>query len=293
MALNNKESALFMTPPKSSVVGSTGFIGSHLFNELKKHYPDLIGTSRNEQPFLDLRRPTINFSTKGYRWAIIAVGYSTPQRCIQEPDLCWQVDIDGTMELCREFIVRGITPVVLSTTQVFDGEQEVYYPHSPTSPTNMYGEIHAKREEILMREMADDCLIIRLCRIYGPHQNVMHEIVQKLLNRGEVEAAVDQELQLASIEELSNCLFDLQAQDARGIFQICPKEPANRYEMACYIAEGLGMERSCVKAISMSDIDNIPRPKSAYLASFCEIKEWKEGVDELIKCYRSADVGRG
>jgi len=279
-------------PPKSIVIGCTGFIGRHFYHHLQNYYPDIIGTDRRGKTALDLKNPQLTFDVGGHSWAIIATGYATPKRCYDDYSLCRQLDLDGVVNLSKQLVDKGIIPVIFSTSQVFDGSQSLYYPESKTSPVNLYGVIHAEREERLLEELKGRCLILRLCRVYAANGGTVLDIITELMQRGEITAATDQILQLVNIEEVMAAIFALQSANKRGIYQISPEDSVSRYEMACYIAQELGVSVSNVKKITMSDIDNIPRPKCAFLASCYNVQSWKEGVDQVVKQYRKIALGK-
>ena len=276
--------------PKSLIIGVNGFIGSNFFNALTLCYPDIIGTSKKGEVTLDLLEPNISFSLDGYSWALIAAGYATPQRCYADPNLCEKIDLKGVLTLSKQLLKEGVTPVMFSTTQVFDGSLPLYYPDSQTSPVNLYGKIHADREERLLHELHGDCLILRLCRVFAKEQGMICEIVNELKQKQEVFAATDQMLQIVSVEEVISCVFDLQRANERGIFQICPEDHVSRYKMSCFIAKELGLPPEGVKPIVMSDIDDIPRPKIAHLASCYKVQPWKTGVINVVDQYRKKAV---
>lgn len=272
-------------PPKSIVVGSNGFIGSAFIEALSTYYPEVIGTSRRGFPALDLANPQLDFELKGSTWALIAAGYATPQRCVKDAAYCRTVDLDGVVNLSKQFLQQGVTPVILSTSHVFSGEEPIYYPHSKTSPVNAYGKLHAQRETQLLRELDGECLILRLCRVYTTNHGVPFEIMNQLAERGEISAATDQILQLVGVDAVISCIFELQQQERRGIFQICPKDWASRYMVACYIADLMGYGQGCVKPICMSEIDDISRPKYIHMESCNPVRSWKEGVKQVVKRY--------
>ncbi len=272
--------------PKTLVIGHNGHVGGCFYRRLLSVFPDLIGTSRRGAYPLDLLNPQINFSLEGYSWALIAAGYATPQRCMENYALCRQIDLEGVLSLAKQCVQKGVTPIIFSTTQVFDGSEPCYYPESKTSPVNWYGMLHAEREEKFLDKLRGNCLILRLCRVYGNNSGIISELIRELMQKLTIDAAVDQILQLVSVEEVISCLFDLQKRDARGIYQICPKESVSRYEIACYIARTLGLSAECVRPITMSQIDNIPRPKFTFLASCQQVQSWRKGVDTVVNQHR-------
>ncbi len=278
-------------PPKSIIVGCTGFIGKHFYSYLKNYYPDIIGTNRLGEVVLELKDPQVTFEVGDNSSAIIAAGYATPQRCYQDYSYCRAIDLDGVLNLTKQLVDRGITPIVFSTSYVFDGSKPLYYPESTTSPVNLYGALLAEREEKLLEELKGNCIILRLSRVYASDEGIIVDMIKELMETGRIRAATDQMLQLVNIEEVMFAVFALQKANKRGIYQICPEDSVSRYDMACYIAQQLGFSPSDVTKITMNEIDNIPRPKSAFLASCYKVRSWKEGVDQIVSQYRKVVFG--
>ncbi|MCP5468966.1 MAG: sugar nucleotide-binding protein [Chlamydiales bacterium] len=182
-------------PPKTAIFGKGGLIGSHLFDYYQSFYPDLLGTDRTA---FDLRNPQLSFSLEGYKWAIIAAGFATPQRCLSNPDLVEAIDVRGMRTVVHALQKRDVTPILFSTAYVYDGKEECYYPDTPTTPLNAYGQLHADREKEL-----GGCLFLRLGRVYGEDERSIIGSIAAQLIRGEVvRAAVDQELQLVHVEDV-------------------------------------------------------------------------------------------
>lgn len=92
---------------------------------------------------------------------------SQPNRCEQEPDLSYAVNVqvsETLAKLCRD---RGIPLVFTSTDQVFDGQAAPYDETHPPNPINTYGR-HKLEAEQRIRAIYPAVTLCRLPLLYGP-----------------------------------------------------------------------------------------------------------------------------
>lgn len=271
-----------MKPISSAIIGKDGIIGRAFFQYHSRFYPDLCAAGRED---LDLGKPDLKFLKQECSWAIIAAGWGTPQRCVDNPALARKLDYDGVLNLSRMLAKRGVTPIFFSTTYIFDGKESLYFPNSPASPTNEYGALHADREKRLMEELDGNCLIIRLSRVLG-ERSLVHEMCEQLLKKQIIHAAVDQVLYLVTTSDIVDGVTALQQANKRGIFHICQDEGITRYELARYLAKELFLSEALVHPIKLKEVSRIGRPERIKMLSSIKVRPWKEGVDAILKQYR-------
>lgn len=277
-------------PPKTCVIGKNGFLGSHFFNHYKQFYPDIIGTTKEGEYAIDLSNPKVSFPLEGYSWALIAAGFATPQKCHKYPEVAKKCDIEGTLRLARELNQKDIIPIIFSTAYVFDGKEKQYFSDTPHSPVNIYGKLYAERERRLLDELKKNCLIVRTCRVYGEKKGdrtILDSMIDRLMHQQKIEAAVDQILQLVSVQEVIACISNLQNKNARGIYQICSKNGVSRYDVAKYLASSLELCEAMITPVKMSAFDKINRPRVVNMVSCFPVKSWKKGADCLVSQYRN------
>ncbi len=107
---------------------------------------------------------------------------SKPNRCEQEPELSYRLNVTASetlATLCRDYCI----PLVFtSTDQVFDGENAPYDESSIPHPINVYGR-HKLTAEQRLREIYPDVTICRLPLLYGPPSTHNTCFVQDFLAR--------------------------------------------------------------------------------------------------------------
>jgi len=76
------------------------------------------------------------------------------------------INVDGTLQLVDDLLARGVKPVFLSSSCVYDGELGYYGEDQPSSPLNEYGRQKVEVERALVKN-ASDALVLRLDKVVG------------------------------------------------------------------------------------------------------------------------------
>lgn len=224
-------------------------------------------------------------------YAVIAGGMGNPKECLQNPAKSHQCNVEGPLRIGKWLVERGITPIFFSSDYVFDGIQT-----SSLSPLNLYGEQKAELEARALQELEGNYLMIRLTKVYGLNKGdgtLFDEMAANLIRKKPVSAAADQVFAPICVDDVIRGVAALQMKKARGLFHFAGPDYASRYEMACYLAEQLKMERTCITKVSLDDLgDGIKRPKCVRLPSAVQALPWKKGINRIVKQYaRERDLG--
>jgi len=274
------------------VIGAQGFIGSHLYRYFSSFDPETLGTHHRPHPhyaLLDLKAPSFDFSLKGYAYALITAGMGNPRLCEERAQESYLCNVESPLLLGRELIRQGVTPIFFSTDYVFGGSESSYTESSPTSPLNVYGRGKAELEKRAREEFADQCLIIRLSKVYGIEKGdgtLYDEMVTTLIKQRVLYAAKDQIFAPIFIQDLILAIVALLSSGKRGLFQCAGNLSASRYEMAVEVAKKLGCEIRSVRPISLDELeDGVLRPKKLILQSFWGRLPWKEAIQKIVDQY--------
>jgi len=261
------------TIPKTSVIGSSGFIGSAFLSFYRRIYPDSIGTSRKPSMkdnilFLDLLKPDIShlkLSENNYKEAIILSAMSKISECEANKELSHKVNVDGTLELIRQLISEGIKPIFASSDYVFDGYRGNYLDDSPASPITEYGKQKAEVESGIDEISKGNFLVIRLSKVFSLKKGdgtLLDEIASKLASGETILAAYDQIFCPILISDLVNIVTMLQATGHTGIVNICGQEVWSRYNLALEIAKVMKIAPEKVIKVSLADLNLGIRPEN-------------------------------
>lgn len=276
------------------MVGAKGFLGRHLYAFYRRFHPQTLGTHHSPCEGLahcDLLRPSLDWLKEPCEYVAIAAGVATPKACLIDPIKTHQCNVEGSLAIGRALIERGITPIFFSSDYVFNGIDNTIH-----SPLNTYGKQKAELEERALQELGGNYLMIRLTKLYGLEKGdgtFFDDMAARLMENKPLVAAYDQVCAPISVEEVVRGVWALQRQQARGVFHFAGPEYASRYEMACYMAEKLQVEKNLVTKIPLAEWqDGVTRPKCVRVPSTLQALPWKEGVNQIVKQYaRERDLG--
>ncbi len=251
-------------PPRTAVLGADGFLGRHLWATYRRWHPDTLGTTRRGTPgrlALDLTNPAVDaqaLADAGYQAAVLPAALTNIARCQREPDLAWQVNVEGPLAIARRLAHAGITTIVYSTDYVFDGQTGEYDDDAAPCPVNQYGRTKAELERRLPEACGDNYLILRLSKVYGRMQGdgtLLDEMFSRMLAGQTVAAAGDQVFCPTTVEDVVAGTLALQAAHAKGLFNLCAPQRWARYDIACAVAQAIGMDPARVKRMHLVDLN--------------------------------------
>lgn len=259
--------------PKTLVIGSSGFIGSHFLKYYRDIYPDMVGLDVNPMGGHSIRFDISSMSIKeiginirDYRNALVLAGITKVSVCEKEKERSRKINVDGTVRLIRELIEKGIKPIFFSSDYVFDGEKGGYRDDDPVNPINEYGKQKAEVEALIPEITDGNFLVVRLGKVFSLKKKdgtLFDEMADILSSGGVVRAAHDQIFCPISINDVIKAVTELQKKDASGIYNVCSIKPFSRYALACGLARALKKDESQIKPVSIDTIDPaVKRPKN-------------------------------
>ena len=249
------------------VVGSKGFIGKHLINA----FSPSVYTHHHSTPYLlDLKSPNIHsLPLTNQTHIIIAAGCANINGCEQNPKESYEVNVEGTLELAKQSIEKGLFPILFSTDYVFDGKEGSYSETSKLNPINAYGRQKAELETRLNDVTDGNHLLLRLSKIYSSSArdgSLLDEMIASLLNRSPVYAATDQIFCPLNMDSLIEIMRNLIDQNIIGLINIGGKKSISRYDLAINVCKNIDALESLVKPISLEAIPGSQRPKNTSLS---------------------------
>lgn len=121
-------------PSRILLTGGSGRLGT----ELRQLLPGIVAPSRAE---LDITRPeTVAAALDRYQPEVVvhAAAYTNVAAAEREREMCWRVNVEGTRNVVREVISRGIFLIHISTDYVFEGTRGGYKEEDPLGPVRNY-----------------------------------------------------------------------------------------------------------------------------------------------------------
>lgn len=262
---------------KTLVVGAKGFLGSHFFHFYQRYFPEIIGThyiSSPEFTRLNLAFPGKDYQTlslRGYKYALIAGGICNPRKCEENPYESYQINVEGVLALSELLLKTAITPILISSGYVFNGEKGDYVEEDPYSPMNAYGAQKVELEKKAFERFGEKCLIVRVAKVFGLARGdttLIDEMAALLYGGHEILAARDQILSPISMKDVIQGITALQNNQCRGLYHLGGLEKISRYQLALKVADELQVNKKLVREISLDELAApFKRPKRSDLLS--------------------------
>ncbi len=134
---------------------------------------------------LDLcdKKAVLDFVRRGrYAYIINCAAYTAVDRAESDAERCLQINRDAVGHLATAAREVGARLIHISTDYVFDGRAtRPYREDDPTSPTSVYGRTKLAGEQILLRELPTDAVILRTAWLYS---EVGNNFVKTMLRLG-------------------------------------------------------------------------------------------------------------
>lgn len=137
-----------------AIVGSSGYIAKFLLEALEKEekVKKILKIDQNPgaDAFLKLEEPErFNYSALDeIDYVIFTAAISGPDKCADEFELCWNINVIGTKNFIKEAIARKCRVLFFSSDAVFgDIPGEIYTENSETKAVTPYGRMKKSIED--------------------------------------------------------------------------------------------------------------------------------------------------
>ena len=149
------------------VIGSSGYIGSHLRSKLDSSNSYFISSSSEFSAFLDSSKDKI---FKRVFWVAGSQSPADQSRYPLEnhPDI---VNLRKFFDACREHFERFV--FLSSGGCIYGPGSGEFFEDSPKSPINPYGELKLMSEDLIVRSV-DNYAILRVANVFGLGQKPNH-----------------------------------------------------------------------------------------------------------------------
>ena len=230
---------------KFLVIGASGFIGSHLMNELRRSGHEVIGTSSHEgvdgllkfdllvdtltkaipRRFLELGDPPV---------IVLAAVQGNMDRCLADPHTSRLINVAKPIALIRHAMSYGAPVLFLSTGHVFDGTLGNRIESDPIKPVNEYARQKLEVEQFLQDEYPN-ALIARMDKVVGEtsrHHHLLTEWWELARDHMPIVCVEGMEISPTSVNDISKGLKLAAERGLRGIFHLAGPDRMTRAELA-------------------------------------------------------------
>ena len=277
------------------ITGASGQLGNAVLKEFQDYEilaVDLIPTAIQSQSIefksLDItKKDEVVSVIQSFKPEIILnlAAMTDVDACEENPELAEEINSNCLNSFLDEF--QG-TFVQISTDYVFNGEDGPYSETNQTDPINRYGRTKLNAEK-LVRGYSNQWIILRTNVVYDYIQSTQASfvkwVVDSLSNGKSINIVNDQWNNPTWTVSLAKILHQALNKKMTGLFHYGGADQVNRYQFAEMIAEVFHLDKSIIKPISTSDLNQIaPRPLNCGLKT--QLIESKLGVKpiSLLEC---------
>lgn len=211
-------------------------------------------------------------------------------RCEADPERALRSNAEACRQASTVARARSAQLVAVSTDYVFDGRAtRPYVEDDPVGPISVYGRSKLAGER-LVRETWDRHLILRSAWLYGEGGRNFVDTIRERLERGESSSVVnDQRGSPTWTVDLADAMVRLLGAAATGTFHVVNSGDCTWYELACAIAQRLGVE-TAIEPTTTAAIAR-PAPRPAYSVLDCSkyertcgacMPQWRDALQRYL-----------
>jgi len=274
------------------VTGATGQLGSDICSELKKRKIDHIGIDLNKKDNIDMLDITDKDAVSAYmiekkpQCVIHCAAYTAVDKAEDEPELCFDINVNGTENLvlaCKEVDAEFI---YISTDYVFAGEGETpYETDAVKKPLSVYGKSKLAGENAV-KEHTEKFYIVRISGVFGENGNNFVKTMLRLAEtKNEINVVNDQIGSPSYTADLARLLCDMALSGKYGEYHATNEGFCSWAEFAAEIMEICKTGCKINTITSQQYPTKAKRPKNWRLskkslddAGFERLPEWQDAL---------------
>ena len=293
-----------MSGRKVLIIG-VGFLGQKMIEVFERHgfevfAADLSDGKRIKLDMTDQENVFRVFEEVKPEVAVLTAGMTHVDRCEEEPEACFKVNVDGTahvVEACRRFNAKM---VFISTDFVFDGGKGNYSEEDQPHPLGAYARSKVEGEKIA-GELPGH-LILRTSTLYGfnnagDKSTFANWAINELKAGKKIRIVSDQKTCPALIDDVAEAAARLIEADKQGIYHCVGGEPISRHGFVKKLISVFGLDESLLEEIDSSQFEQkAKRPKDSSLsiaklqALGIKMRNVLDGLEEMKKQRRQAGL---
>ncbi|HEY1264690.1 MAG TPA: dTDP-4-dehydrorhamnose reductase [Terriglobales bacterium] len=228
-------------------------------------------------------------------WIILAAAYTDVDGCEANPDLAFDVNCRGAVNIAQAAKQHGARLLFISTDYVFDGNKTTpYEADDARNPQSVYGKSKAQAEVELLQIVPEVC-ILRTSWLFGPDGKCFPETILKLAGtRKELDVVDDQRGSPTYSVDLARALAEVCRNRVSGIVHATNRGDCSWFEFAQAIVSEAGLPTAIRPVSSAQFVRPARRPKYSVLSAR-SLEEygivmpgWRDALGRYLKLRSSA-----
>ena len=280
---------------KIAVIGANGQLGSELCEQFEEKH-QVIGLTHNDIEITDIDNVKTVMSEIQPDTIINTAAYHNVPECEKNPDISFQINAIGALNLAKIARDMGSILVHYSTDYVFDGDKkEPYHEKDLTNPLNIYA-MTKLNGEILIKNYCTRYFIIRISGIYGKTvcrakgSNFITTMEKAARERDVVKVVNDEILTPTPVFEIANNTARLIETEGFGLYHMTGEGHCSWFEFAGVIFKELKYKTPLISCTSDEFPSEIKRPSYSVLenhklksVNLNLMSHWKDGLINYLK----------
>jgi dTDP-4-dehydrorhamnose reductase len=270
-----------------TVLGASGLLGKYLVREWKED--EVTGLSSRDVDIRDLQQVRRVVEKHRPEWIVLAAAYTDVDGCETNPELAFQINCVGAVNVATIAYELGSRLLFLSTDYVFDGTKPTPYEiNDPRNPRTVYGRSKAEAEVAITKILPAGC-IVRTSWVFGTGGKCFPDTILKLAAiRPEIDVVDDQRGCPTYARDLSRAIIDLCHKDASGIVHATNVGDCTWFQFASEIIRVSGLETVVRPTTSDKFLRPAQRPKYSVLSSksllpcYPQMPTWQEALKGYV-----------
>lgn len=284
------------------VTGAHGMLGRAFIEVLSSvRGCRVLGLGREELDVTD-RAAVLALTDRRSDWIVHCAADVNADRCEENPETCRKVQVGGTENVVALAHACGARVFYPQSFLIFDGRESPIVETTKPNPLSVYGRCKLEAEIVLLRELGDRALVVRMAGFFGGDEKDKNFVgkftrhVRKLIDDGidsyEVGDRVWQPTYTLDLAANSALLMSL---SRGGVYTMACHGQASFFELATACVEELGLTRRLrilpVPAARIAAAtDRARRPDAAFMENRRLIAEgldrqrtWRDALAEYLR----------
>lgn len=221
--------------------------------------------------------------------------------CEENPEACWQLNVEAVRSLAAQCVAQSIHLVHLSTDFIFDGHHPPYREDATPNPLSFYGKSKLESENVIS-ESGCAAAILRTVLVYGVVSDMTRSNIvlwaKNALKKNERIRVVDDQWRMPTLAEdlATACLFAARLR-AEGTYHVAGPALLSILEIVQEIAAFWDLDQTLITPVGSETLNQkAPRPintafildKATHALNY-RPRTFREGLAVVDQQLRDAD----
>ena len=277
---------------KVLVTGAKGMLGHDVMAELRKRGHDGVGVDIEEMDILQAEAVRQTLLDVRPDAVVHCAAYTAVDAAEDHPQLCRQVNADGTANIARVCGENGIKMLYLSTDYVFDGGgTRPWEADDPiVKPLNVYGQSKYGGEQAV-KAYVEKYYIVRTSWVFGVHGKNFVSTMLRLGREGRPISVVDDQIGSPTYTvDLARLLIDMAKTDRYGVYHATNEGFCSWYDFTREIFTMAGINVDLRPVSSEAYPAKAKRPQNSRMSKekliqngLNKLPPWKDAVRRYLE----------